>query len=227
LSPQPSPVPDDWSDFRILVENATDAIVVLSVDGRILFGNRSAARLSGYEANRIGHLRLEHVLAPEEIPRVTAIRMARHSGLAAPSQYESVLLASGGERTPVEVTVAPILWRGQAADVIIFRDISERRTAEADLRRRESILKGVASAAERLVKAMQVNEGIDAALEVLGKSIGVHRVYLWQTEFHDGGVSTVIATSGRVSPSRRSRSGVPRDYPAPSVVALDRHPRPW
>jgi PAS domain S-box-containing protein len=184
---QPEPRPGEEGNFRLLVESANDGIVILSDDNRILFANRAARRMSGYAEEMPAGLDLAQVLSPEEVGRVFRIRSDRHAGRPAPTRYESILNRSDGIHVPVEVTVAATRWEGSLADVVVLRDISERKRAEEELIRRESVLQAVSSAAAEVVQALNWQERIAEALEKLGRGIGAHRVYLWETQFDPAG----------------------------------------
>ncbi|MCA1847689.1 MAG: PAS domain S-box protein, partial [Actinobacteria bacterium] len=61
------------------------------------------------------------------------------------------------------------------------RDVTERKRAEEELRRREAILRAVAFAAERfLKKAASWEESIEEVLERLGRAAEVSRVYIFE-----------------------------------------------
>ena len=63
----------------------------------------------------------------------------RHSGGQEPHLYETEFVNTLGRRFPVEVSSSPIVKNGQSAGVLLVaRDITERKQAEAELRESES-----------------------------------------------------------------------------------------
>jgi PAS domain S-box-containing protein len=192
---QNQPPPSQERDFRVLVENATDGIVVLAHDGKILFANRGAAEMSGYRQDDLPNLSLSRVLAPDELGKALAIRAMRHAGKPAPNRYESTLVRTDGLRVPIEVTVTTMTWLGEPVDVVIFRDISERRRSEAELHHRETVLRSVAAVAADLVRSGSWEDTINDALERLGQAFAVHRVYIWEAQETPGG--EVLAVNRR------------------------------
>ncbi|MBI5216873.1 MAG: PAS domain S-box protein [Ignavibacteriae bacterium] len=60
------------------------------------------------------------------------------------------------------------------------QDITERKTIELSLQRRDQILEAVGKSAEALVKSHLVNEGIQETLRVLGVATNSSRVYIFE-----------------------------------------------
>jgi PAS domain S-box-containing protein len=173
-------LPTNEQDFRFLVENAEDLIAVIEYDGTIAYVNRrGVARFGGTAENVIGRP-LASLIAPEELPRVLAIRAARHAGLPSPARYETCIILRGTDRVDVEVSVTGTEWNGRPADVVVLRDISERRRAERRINEREEILRSVAASAESLVRSISWKEGIQEAMATVGRAVGVDGVYVWE-----------------------------------------------
>jgi PAS domain S-box-containing protein len=132
-------------DFRSLVEDASLAIVVVSLEGTILYFNRAACGQTGFTAEELQQRPVTTLLPPDEAVRVMAIRAARRAGLPAPRRYETVLLLRDGNEMPVEVSVIPVRWMGQPADAVFMRDLSAQRKADRALHESEERWRAVAS----------------------------------------------------------------------------------
>ena len=156
---------DDQQDFRFLAENARDAIVVVSRNGAFLYVNRRAYELTGYSAADRTRMTLAELIPNEEMDLVFALRAARHAGQIAPERYETSILNRSGRKIPVEITVAQITWKGQPADVGILRDISERKRAEEELRRRDAVLEAINFATDCFLSSPAWEERIGDILE--------------------------------------------------------------
>src|ERR671920_1195210 len=86
-----------------------------------------------------------------------------------------------GQTVDVEAVATPITYRGQAASLVVVRDITGRKRDEEELRRREAILRAVAFAAECfLKKSASWEESIEEVLERLGRAAEVSRVYVFE-----------------------------------------------
>jgi PAS domain S-box-containing protein len=167
-------------DFRFLVENTEDVIAVVSGDGIIVYVNRLGIARLGASAEEVIGRSLPSMIAPEEVERVTEIRAARHAGRPSPQRYETCVILPGSGRIEVEVTATATEWNGMPADVVILRDISERRRAEEQIRHREAILRSVAAAAESLVRSIFWKDGIQETMAMVGRAGGVDRVFVWE-----------------------------------------------
>ncbi|MBI5612435.1 MAG: PAS domain S-box protein [Gammaproteobacteria bacterium] len=115
-------------NLRALAENANDGILVNS-GGRHVFANRRLAELLGYSLEELHATDIEHLVHPDEYPKVAARFRARMAGENVPAQYETVLVAKNGAAIPVELNAAKTVWQGQPAGLVFVRDIRERLQA--------------------------------------------------------------------------------------------------
>ncbi|MBA2276487.1 MAG: PAS domain S-box protein [Chloroflexia bacterium] len=94
-------------------------------------------------------------------------------------------------------------------------DITERKRAEEDLRRRDAIFQAVTFAAERLLRAAATwEEGIPEVLERLGRATEVSRVYVFENYIGDDG--ELWATN----PHEWLAPGVASQFPDPTSNAI-------
>jgi signal transduction histidine kinase len=101
--------------FRAIIEHNADAIVVIGVEGFILFANNAAARL-------FGQTREELLGRPFGFPVVAG-------------ETVELDLIRHGAGVVVEMRVVESEWEGQIACIASLRDITERKRAEQDARR--------------------------------------------------------------------------------------------
>lgn len=186
------PLPIDERDFRFLVENTEDLISVVAQDGTVVYVNERGAAKFGIPLDSVLGRPMIDLIVPEEIPRVLALRAARHAGLPSPPRYESIVHLPEAGRFEVEVTATGTMWEGKPADIVILRDISARRRADAQIRHREEVLKSIATAAECLVQHASWMDGVDDVLESIGKAVQVDRAYLWEAATEPDGEIRVL-----------------------------------
>ncbi len=127
---------------RLLVTLASigDAVLTTDTDGRITFLNPIAESLTGWPLDEamgqpiaaVFEIINEDTHAPAESPVARVLRDGRIVGLA----NHTVLVARDGTRRPIDDSAAPIRGKGGeiVGCVLVFRDISEKQRAEAELR---------------------------------------------------------------------------------------------
>jgi two-component system sensor histidine kinase/response regulator len=131
------------SQYRTLIEQATDPLVVVQ-DGKRIYQNPARERLLGYNLEEtLGHTFLDEV-APEDRERIQGYAARRLKGKSAPEQYTVRLLTRDGRRVTVEVRPTVITHNGRPAILVVERDISERMRVEELLRSRNQVLEQLA-----------------------------------------------------------------------------------
>ena len=119
--------------YRSLVEQAKDGIVIIQ-DGRFIYANPSLVDLSGYAREElIGTLFVQHVV-DEEVPKLVRLYKRRMEGIETESMYETVFKTRDGHRVHAEVNASRIPYQGKPADLVVIRNINERKKAEAEIR---------------------------------------------------------------------------------------------
>ncbi len=121
-------------NFKALAENAYDAILIVSQNGEILFANERTAQLSGMTADRLREQHLRSFIPEYDVSRLTRNALEKARGNSVPESYETQARRMDGAAIPIEITAAPTLWQKTPADVVIVRDISDRRRAAELLR---------------------------------------------------------------------------------------------
>ncbi len=118
--------------YRMLMERASDGIVLTDASGRIVGANRQACELSGWDEGSLLSRDVAELLAVNDGASVAPLfRGLREGG---PVRVEARLRHQGGELLDVEMSASRMPdGRVQA----ILRDITERKRAEEALRRSE------------------------------------------------------------------------------------------
>lgn len=117
-----------------LIERANDGITLIQ-DARLVYANPRLAEIAGYPLkDLIGKSYLE-LLHPDFVELVNERYRRRMSGEDTPGVYEAALLSRDGRRVDVEINAGVIPYRGEIADLVFVRDISQRKQAEQELKR--------------------------------------------------------------------------------------------
>lgn len=116
-------------NFKALAGNANDAILILSHQGQVLYANLHATEISGYSPVDLRRMHFLEFVHPDEIGALSHRFSERMAGRDAPRRYETRIISRHCKVIPVEITGARTTWQNEAADVVIIRDISERKAA--------------------------------------------------------------------------------------------------
>ena len=116
---------------RAVVERANDGIVMAN-GKRIVFSNPAFARMTGYSLAELDGMEILQ-LVPAEHHGLIAERLKRRlAGQHVPNNYEIDLLRKDGALCSVEVNGGLLQYRDQPYDLVILRDITERKRVEEE-----------------------------------------------------------------------------------------------
>jgi PAS domain S-box-containing protein len=145
----------EW--LRVTLKSIGDAVITTDTEGRVTFMNKTAEELTGWETAAAEKERIHRVFVTVSGP-VADLREDTEV-------TEETLLACDGRQIPIETNKTPILdgEREIQGEVFIFRDISERKRAEAELTDLNETLEQQVTErtalAERRAKALQEMTG--------------------------------------------------------------------
>ena len=123
--------------YRLLVEGATEGILLL-MQGRPAYANRTLLSLLGYTEQELTALSLDQILQPS--PRATPERHAR-------------LIKKSGEVVDVLLASAPITLGERTGEILSLKDVAARRATEETLARLLAELQSMLPLATRPIKA--------------------------------------------------------------------------
>jgi len=136
--------------YSALVERSNDGIVILQ-GGSLIFTNAKILEMAGFSAEEIAGKSFIDFVSPEYREFVADRYKRRMSGEEVPGSYEIEFIAKDGSKTPVEISASVISYEEKPADMVIIRDITERRQAEAkrqELERKAQVSSRLASVGE-------------------------------------------------------------------------------
>jgi len=130
--------------YRTLVEQAQDGITIIQ-DEKLKFVNSYLAKLLGYTIEELqGSTFIDHI-SPDEIPKIVNIYQRRLNNEPVPSIYESKIVCKNGVTLDVEFNANLSSFNDKPANLIIVRDISERKEIEKKILNYQQRLKSLAS----------------------------------------------------------------------------------
>jgi PAS domain S-box-containing protein len=125
---------EEIRELRAILDTATDGVLILNSNGRVLSGNRSAQALFGYDAGELGDLSLSDLLVPESHRPVLEHlgRLARRDGVdSLGAGYEAIGRVRQGGLVPLHITIGRI-EDGEKLCVVL-RDITAWKRSEEEL----------------------------------------------------------------------------------------------
>jgi two-component system sensor histidine kinase DevS len=121
-----------------VLEAAPDAVLLVDGDGRIALANRRVEAMFGYDrAELLGEL--VETLVPEHLRGAHTAHRLRYRAEPRMRSMGADLELWGrrrdGSLVPVEIALSPVTAAGAVSTVAVVRDISDRRAADAEMRR--------------------------------------------------------------------------------------------
>ncbi|MFP3984418.1 MAG: PAS domain S-box protein [Candidatus Bathyarchaeia archaeon] len=121
--------------FQTLFDLMADPVAIIGERGKILEVTQRVEEITGFKKEELvekNFLRTE--IATAKTKAVMMKNLAKRMIGINVAPYEVELLAKDGRKVPVEVNAAKIDYKGRPADLVVFRDVSERKKLEEKLR---------------------------------------------------------------------------------------------
>ncbi len=152
--------------FQTLFSTMVDPVVIIDSEGVFVEATDNVEEVTGFAKEELmGRSFLETGIVTEESKAMIAENLAkRRAGVnVAPCEVE--VLTKDGRQLPFEVNAAQITHIGQPADMLIFRDVTERKRLKQELQQAFDTLS--ASYEELSIPVIQVWGGV-LALPIIG-----------------------------------------------------------
>lgn len=163
--------------YQNVAEKANDGIVIVQ-DLIIKYGNSYLEKIRGDSLKNIINHKFLEFIAPEELEKIKTYYKKRISGEKVPPRYETILLRKDGKKIWVELNAGIIQYEGKPADLVIIRDITERKETEEKKYKTlvNSIEQGLYST--KGGKFLEVNKGME---DMFGYSREeLTKMYAWE-----------------------------------------------
>ncbi|MFP3908678.1 MAG: PAS domain S-box protein [Archaeoglobaceae archaeon] len=120
--------------YRNLVERANDGIAIVQ-DDLVKYVNPRLTEMGGYSLEELIDTNFAKYIHPDEVSKAVDRYNRRMAGEDVPAIYETILKNREGDKLFVEVNAGITTYQGRPADLVILRDITERKRIEEKLRR--------------------------------------------------------------------------------------------
>lgn len=175
------------SNYRSIVENAVEGVFQTSADGCYLIVNYMLARIYGYDS-------------PEAlIASLTDIRQQLYVNPSRRDEFARLMQEQGavwGFESQIYRQDGSVIWISECARALYnsqgnlvgyegtVADITQRKQSEIELKRRDTLLQGVAEATSHLLTHPSLEAAIPDVLDIMGQAAGVDRVHLFENHPH-------------------------------------------
>ena len=118
--------------YSALVEQAKDVVAIVQ-DGVVKFANKAVKEFSGFAVEDIVGKPFLNWIVPESRDLVAQRYKSRMTGEKVPSLYAAKIQCKNGAIKDIEVSAEVIQYKGRPADIVIARDVTERKRMETEL----------------------------------------------------------------------------------------------
>jgi PAS domain S-box-containing protein len=197
-------------NFEALAESASEGILIATgEEGRNVYANRRAVEITGYPIEELLKTCMRDLAHPEELPKIAERYKERLEGLEVPNHYETAFLNKDGVKVPIEISPSRTIWQNQLADMVMFRDITERKRAEEAVRRASAYNRSLIEASLDPLVTIAPDGKITDVNNATEKATGLPRQQLIGTDFSDYFTDPEKARAGY---EQVFREGLVQDY---------------
>ena len=159
--------------------NRSPGIVLIHIEGKIVFINAAGLRASGYSLEELIGSNIFHYMSPSSQELVTQMRKERQSGRDF-QDYEIEFRRKDGQFSNLVVKSTQIKYGGSPAILVILIDITERKKMEASLAYRESLERQLTHFATQVVNAQlsEMPSILKDSLERVARHCGIDRALI-------------------------------------------------
>lgn len=130
---------------QLIMNAALDAIICINTSGKIIFWNPQAEKVFGWTSEEVNGKLLSDIIIPEAFRDRHEAGMVHYlktgHGPALNVMLDLSALYRDGTEFPIELTVLPIKQGEEQFFCAFIRDITERKTAEAELQEKNTELR--------------------------------------------------------------------------------------
>ena len=132
---------------RSILERASDGVAIIQ-DMTIRYANPRLAEIWGVPVSEVIGASIADHLQQDELDRLADRYKRRLAGENVPALYETSLQRRDGSKVLVEVSAGLIAYEGRPADLVLVRDITERKRTEEAVRRSEERYRRIVETAQ-------------------------------------------------------------------------------
>jgi PAS domain S-box-containing protein len=139
-------------NFRRSLDESPLGVRIVSTRGETVYANQAILDIYGFDSlEQIDETPVAERYTPESYAEFLIRREKRKRGHELPSEYEIRIVRKDGVIRHLQVFRKEILWDGQMQFQVIYRDITERKRAEENLRKSEEFFRAITENASDII----------------------------------------------------------------------------
>lgn len=147
--------------FGEIFDNTDDLIYLRDLEGKFISVNKTCERVMGYAVEDLPGLNMADIMSPEHLELTKQMIELKLSGNAEKTTYEIELITKDGRRIPIETSTRVIYRDGKPAMILgIARDITKRKSAEAELNASQDRFAKAFNASPALLAITRLSDGM-------------------------------------------------------------------
>lgn len=183
-------------NFRAIADNASEGILIAAGEGLHVYANQMAAEITGYTIEELLKTSITDLAHPDKKKELIERYKTRLSGETLSQTHETIIVRKDKKVIPVELTGAITVWQGQAADLVIIRDITERKQAEKEQMRLNRNLKAIGNCNQTLLRAIDETTLLKEICRIICDEAGYRLAWVGYAEHNKGKPIRPVAWAG-------------------------------
>jgi PAS domain S-box-containing protein len=172
--------------FNEVWEKSSDGMRITDASGKVILCNQAYADIVEMKKSQVINKNLSVVYSKEKQKYVLDGYRRNFKEQKLKPRYEAGLSLWNGNEKYFGITTSFIETVDKEVFLLsVFREITDRIKNEIELKNRDILIQGIAKANAVLLKEKDYSKAITNSLEILGKSAGVSRVYIYENIFEN------------------------------------------
>ena len=158
--------------YRLVVENANEAIVVLQ-DGLVKFTNPKGAELVGQSGGELTPTPFLEFIHPDDRQMMMDNHVRRLAGKDVPSSYTFRMIDKEGNTKWIQINAVLLDWEGKPAVLSLLNDITDRTRADEALKASEEKFRALAENSSDMIVLLNKSGVISYESPAAGRLLGL------------------------------------------------------
>jgi len=190
---------EELERFKAFLDYSHDAIFLVQVpDGTIIDFNDSAARQSGWDSGELEGRSIFNVFEFSD-DHARQLLCAEQSPARQRARIETRLFCRSGTPIPAELTLARMVFRDAAYVIVVARDVSKRKAAEAALAERVRLAELGAEIGVALTTGKDLKDTLQRCADALVRHLRAAFGRIWVASRQDPELLELQGSAGRYS----------------------------